>query len=407
MPVYVEKTKDKNGKTIDKKANGQKQYFIRTYVEDEFGNHKQITRHNKKWLGRDGYIKAMQEEVRLKNEKTIKENKEKNLTLRDLKNKYLEYIKPRVDIDTFDGKIAKLNHFCEIDKTNQVKTLPDYKITKINKDIYIEWQQQMRKKKYSKGKTFFNYSIDRLNRIHNEIVLMFNYAVNEGLILLNPASQAGKFGTPKEISLSKKSNSYNVINYDEYLMLMKVTKGNNKYNTLFDLMFSCGPRAGEVRAFRVKDYSYEQKQLMVNFTMSKHNILKEPKTASSKAPIDLDDELNEKINNLINAIKNKEGFNDGWFIFNGENPLSSHSIDYNKDKYFKLAGINKHLRLHDFRHSCATWLFSIGTPITVISRILRHQDISVTMKTYTHLLEKDYKYELKRINSIKKNDKQD
>ena len=37
MPIYEEK----------EKINGQKRYYIRTYVMDEFGKKKQITRHNK------------------------------------------------------------------------------------------------------------------------------------------------------------------------------------------------------------------------------------------------------------------------------------------------------------------------------------------------------------------------
>ncbi len=404
MPIYTEKIK-KNGKNVEKKVNSQKQYYIRTYVEDEFGNRKQITRHNKKWLGRDGYIKAMQEEVRLKNEMIIKEEKDKNITLKELKNKYLEYIKPRIDMDTLKAKETKLNHFCEIDNTKQVITFPNQRIKYITKDMYIEWQNQMKAKKYHHGKKNCDYSIDHLNRIHNEIVLMFNYAINEHLMNINPAIQTGKFGTLKEIKLSKKNKNYSIINYDEYLRLMQVTIDDKKYNTLFDLMFSCGPRAGEIRAFKIKDYSYEKKQLMVNFTMSKKNELKEPKTTSSKSIIDLDDILNEKINNLINNMKKESGYNDEWYIFNGKTPISSRAMNYNKDKYFKLAGIDKHLRLHDFRHSCATWLFSIGTPITVISKILRHQDISITMKTYTHLIEEDYRRELTRINNIKQDQK--
>lgn len=406
MPIYTEKIK-KNGKSVEKKVNSQKQYYIRTYIEDEFGNRKQITRHNKKWLGRDGYIKAMQEEVRLKNETIIKDEKNKNITLKELKNKYLEHIKSRIDMDTLKAKETKLNHFCEIDNTNQVITFPNQRIKRITKDMYVEWQNQMKAKKYHHGKKNCDYSIEHLNRIHNEIVLMFNYAINEHLMNINPAIQAGKFGTLKEIKLSKKNKNYSVINYSEYLRLMQVTIDDKKYNTLFDLMFSCGPRAGEIRAFKIKDYSYEKKQLMVNFTMSKKNELKEPKTTSSKSIIDLDDILNEKINNLINNMKKESGYNDEWYIFNGKTPISSRAMNYNKDKYFKLAGIDKHLRLHDFRHSCATWLFSIGTPITVISKILRHQDISITMKTYTHLIEEDYRRELTRINNIKQDQKQD
>lgn len=402
MPIYTEKAKDKNGKIIDKKVNGQKQYYIRTYIDDERGNRKQITRHNKKWLGKDGYIKAMQEEVRLKNEKAIKKNKEQTLTMSELKNKYLDFENPRVDVDTLKSKATKLEHLCTEFSNKQIKSF--------SKEDYANWQKEMRTKTFKRGEKIYNFSIKYLNKVHNEIKLMFDFALNEGLIIVNPAAQVGKFGTPKEISLSNQNNIYNVINYKEYLRLMQATAGNKRYNTLFDLFFSRGLRAGEVRALRVQDFDYKKKQLTVNHTLSKSNLLKPPKTASSKAPIDLDDSLAEKINDLINDMKNKANFNEQWYIFNGETPLSAHAMDYNKDKYFKVAKINKHLRLHDFRHSCATWLFSIGTPITVISRILRHKDISITMSTYTHLIEEDYKKELKRINDIKsgkQNQKQD
>jgi integrase len=36
--------------------------------------------------------------------------------------------------------------------------------------------------------------------------------------------------------------------------------------------------------------------------------------------------------------------------------------------------------LQMFRHSCATWLFSVKIPITVISKVLRHANVNETMK---------------------------
>ena len=61
MPVYEEKDK----------VNGQKRWFIRTYITDENGTKKQVTKHNKDWLGRDGYWLAQQEENILRNKKYI------------------------------------------------------------------------------------------------------------------------------------------------------------------------------------------------------------------------------------------------------------------------------------------------------------------------------------------------
>lgn len=259
----------------------------------------------------------------------------------------------------------------------------------------------MKEKKYQHGKAWKKYSIQYLNKIHNELGRMFDYLIIEGYIQLNIAKQCGNIGSTKEkkFSSANKVDTYEVIDYEEYLRLLDASKDDKRYNTYFDLEFTRGPRSGEVRAFKVKDYNYQKKQLMVNHTMSKKNELKEPKTASSKAPIDLNDEVNEKIHELIEELKKQDGFNEEWYIFNGPNPISMNSLRNAKNKYFRLAGINKYLRPHDFRHSCATWLFSIGTPITVISKILRHANINETMKTYTHLLNKDYQDWLLKINT--------
>lgn len=382
MPVYAEK------ELID----GQKRWYIRTYVTDEYGKSKQIKRHNKNWVGREGRKEAEWEENRLKNNSYIshQQERQKNITLHELKEKYLANLSGKLDEDTIDNKRIMLNHFCEIDITKQVETFPNMDIKQYNEKMYIKFQQQMKNKKYKKGKIFKNYSIELLNRIHNTICSMVEFAILEGYCQINFAKKCGKIGTPKEIKISKTKIHYEVINYNEYQRLLDSSKDNLKYNTFFDLEFSRGPRIGEIRAFRVCDYNPEAKQLMVNHTMSKKNILKEPKTAASKATIDLDDSLNNKICQLINILKQQKDFNNEWYIFNGPTPISAHALDNAKEKYFKIAGINKHIRIHDFRHSCATWLFSLGIPIEVISRILRHANIKETMETYTHLLNDVY-----------------
>lgn len=82
-------------------------------------------------------------------------------------------------------------------------------------------------------------------------------------------------------------------------------------------------------------------------------------------------------------------------------PISSNALENAKNRHFEKAGLKKHIRLHDFRHSCATWLYSTNTPVAVISKILRHANIGEAMKTHTHLFNKDYNEELSRINDLK------
>ncbi len=44
------------------------------------------------------------------------------------------------------------------------------------------------------------------------------------------------------------------------------------------------------------------------------------------------------------------------------------------------------IRFHDMRHSCASLLIAQGVPLEIVSRILGHSQISLTMNTYVHLL---------------------
>ena len=45
------------------------------------------------------------------------------------------------------------------------------------------------------------------------------------------------------------------------------------------------------------------------------------------------------------------------------------------------AGIG-HVSRHAFRHTCRTWLDSVGTPVGVQQKLMRHSDIRTTMNIY-------------------------
>jgi integrase len=47
----------------------------------------------------------------------------------------------------------------------------------------------------------------------------------------------------------------------------------------------------------------------------------------------------------------------------------------------KAAGLG-HMGTHTFRHSYRTWIDSIGTPVGVQQKLMRHSDIRMTMNTY-------------------------
>ena len=65
-------------------------------------------------------------------------------------------------------------------------------------------------------------------------------------------------------------------------------------------------------------------------------------------------------------------------------PVCSNTLTNHKNVNCKLANV-KQIRLHDFRHSCASLLVNKGTNVQVVTKYLGHTKIEETLNTYTHL----------------------
>ena len=139
--------------------------------------------------------------------------------------------------------------------------------------------------------------------------------------------------------------------------------------------------------------------------MSKYRkSLKAPKTQSGIRTIKLDSKTFE-------ILKDCKEHSEKW-LFGSYNPLSLNTIDkvfqygiYNVNhKEGKLVEESLRIptiRIHDLRHSHATFLICNGANIVAVSKRLGHSSIDITLETYTHLL-KDTENQL--ISIIEKNE---
>ncbi len=50
------------------------------------------------------------------------------------------------------------------------------------------------------------------------------------------------------------------------------------------------------------------------------------------------------------------------------------------------SGVRQDLRFHDLRHTCATLLLREGVNPKVVSEMLGHASIAITLNTYSHVL---------------------
>lgn len=80
-----------------------------------------------------------------------------------------------------------------------------------------------------------------------------------------------------------------------------------------------------------------------------------------------------------------------WIFRNGRgNPIRRqdfHNRAWSRASRVLLAGggVGRKPRVHDLRHTCASWMIGAGIPIVVVSRHLGHEDITTTVNTYSHV----------------------
>ena len=68
-------------------------------------------------------------------------------------------------------------------------------------------------------------------------------------------------------------------------------------------------------------------------------------------------------------------------------------------EYIELSKVKK-IRMHDLRHSHASFLIQKGVNILAISKRLGHEDIKMTLNTYAHLYEEENKRMIDILNKI-------
>jgi integrase len=119
----------------------------------------------------------------------------------------------------------------------------------------------------------------------------------------------------------------------------------------------------------------------------------EPKTEKSRRTIVLPDFALDALRNHSerqSEIKRKAGefWQEHDYVFCtplGTHIHPGHDILEEFKKLLKRAGLPD-IRFHDLRHSAATMLLSVGVHPKVVQELLGHNQISMTMDTYSHVL---------------------
>lgn len=168
-----------------------------------------------------------------------------------------------------------------------------------------------------------------------------------------------------------------------------------RYRALFTVLFYCGLRVGEANALQWRDLDRTNRTLSVSKTVSTKlrmasggYLITSPKTAGSVRTIPYSSKVGELLDELYAFWCRYDGFSDEWFVFGGLFNLPETSITKVKDKCIKKAGL-KTIRIHDFRHSCASYYIHLGCSPIVLAKLLGHSSAKMTLDTYSHFYTSD------------------
>lgn len=228
-------------------------------------------------------------------------------------------------------------------------------------------------------------------------VKIYNFNFNQVLALME------KFKSPGE---RKKEQDFYVFNeFEQFLS----GEDEPRFIILWKTLYYCGLRIGEARGLQWKDVDWKKRTIWVNKQVQSINnysssyFICDTKTATSNRKIPMCDDLYDSMKDYYDSVKQYKNFNEGFYCFGedkGITPIPYSTARRRKVVVAERAGV-KEIRLHDFRHSCASLLINSGANISVVSKYLGHSDINETLNTYSHMFDSALNSVVNVMNNLK------
>ncbi|WP_050638440.1 tyrosine-type recombinase/integrase [Candidatus Stoquefichus sp. SB1] len=340
---------------------------------------KKITAESKKETNRlkDEFLKQLEaDKLHLEEKAKAKEDNKNNITFNEM---FVPYF--RFKRQTYKGSTAVTN-----ERRIKNEILPFFgqkRIYDITTHDIVEWKEWIDKKEFS-----LEYS----RSIYNLLSNMFKYAMANYGLLRNTAALVGTFVRPDEIQSNETIHFWTyeqfkafIANVDELL-----------WKTYFSTLYLTGMRKGESQALNWKDIDLINKRISISKSLTTKTSKEErergviykvtpPKTKTSIRNIMIPDILVELLQKLYNRESQIDGFTDDCYVFGTVRFIPDTSIHRYLIKYTKIASLPK-IKVHDFRHSHASYLINKNANIMIVAKHLGHKDVKETLNTYSHLM---------------------
>lgn len=235
----------------------------------------------------------------------------------------------------------------------------------------------------------------------------FSYCADCDYIVNNPTS-GKKISIPGANIPKSKNDEIQVFSQDEIKKIINIDEETNiKYIAL--ISYATGMRRSEVLGLKESDIDYINNEIHINRAITtafifddkgnkkKETYISDNKTYTSKRIIPLPKSLIpvikkaiilRKSNQLKMGYKIKPEYEGLIFLSIEGNLINASNLDKSWIYFLKRCGI-QHKKFHALRHTYATKQFENGIQPLVVSKLLGHSNIEITLNTYTHVLKKE------------------
>ena len=279
-----------------------------------------------------------------------------------------------------ENKVKNTTLYTYIQRRKYLKKLENIKLNKLTVEDYKIWRKNLENKNLS-----INYKNNILRYFKEILRFAEKWYEYDFRHLYN---KFDRFKDPNAVV----EESINYYTYNEFEQFISV-ETDLKYRVAFEILYYCGLRRGELLALTWEHIDFYNKELKIRQNLVENRLdggylLTSPKTKSSIRNLPLTNKLMEHLKELKEMNSKYKNFNNKWYVVGNEKYLSITNLLTRKNKNCRLSGL-KQIRLHDFRHSCASLLISKSTNVAVVAKYLGHTKIDETLNTYTHFFKSD------------------
>src|ERR1700688_730914 len=179
---------------------------------------------------------------------------------------------------------------------------------------------------------------------------------------------------------SKRVRQPRILTVEQFRLLVPHLRA--PFNTLALMCVCFGLRISEALALKWADVDWMNETLRVARGIVQQ-IVDDVKTDDSRRTLTIASDLLD----VLKVWKQTTQFSaqEDWMFASpvqiGRLPWSYTGVKQQLQRSADAAGLG-HLRTHAFRHTYRTWLDSVGTPVGVQQKLMRHSDIRTTMNIY-------------------------